>query len=158
MFLELVVKINIFIEYQQPRKYIFLIKKRQQHVYDNTAWIIGSGLLSQLFVTSCEGLSLLIHCFGRLFSLSMNLPLGRFSNSVAMFVCLFVCVWHLETPSSWGCGDLWSKNVFLILGCDDTIFKKKCSHLKKYILVYPPPPISLRASAPARYCPILLLP
>ena len=29
------------------------------------------------------------------------------------------------TPTSGCCGDLWSKNIFLILVCDDIIFQKK---------------------------------
>jgi hypothetical protein len=30
-------------------------------------------------------------------------------------VCLFVCLWRLKRPSSRGRGDLWSKNLFLII-------------------------------------------
>ena len=52
-------------------------------------------------------------------------PLGRFSHRVAMSVCPSVCLWRLETPSSGGGEDLWSKNIFLILGCDDKIVKQK---------------------------------
>ena len=37
---------------------------------------------------------------------------------------MFVCPWRCKTPTSRCRGDLWSKNVFLILACDDTI--KKC--------------------------------
>ena len=38
-------------------------------------------------------------------------------------VCVFVCLPRRKTPTS-GCrGDFWSKNVFLILACDDTISK-----------------------------------
>ena len=35
-------------------------------------------------------------------------------------VCLFFCLWQSKTPSSGGRGDLWSKGVSLILGCNDT--------------------------------------
>ena len=42
-----------------------------------------------------------------------------------MSVCMYVCPGNRETPTS-GCrGDLWSTTVFLILACDDIIFKKK---------------------------------
>ena len=50
-------------------------------------------------------------------------PLGKISHRVAMSVCMFVslivCSWHLETPSSGGCGDFCSKWIFLILCCYD---------------------------------------
>ena len=36
-------------------------------------------------------------------------------ESLCPSVCLFVCLWRLERPSSGGCGDLWSKNLFLII-------------------------------------------
>ena len=55
-------------------------------------------------------------------------PLGWFSHRVSMSVCLCVCLSvcssHYKTPTSGDRGDLWSKNVFLILTCDDKIFKK----------------------------------
>ena len=40
-------------------------------------------------------------------------------------VCLSLCPCIRETPTSFGCGDLWSKNVFLILACDDINSTKK---------------------------------
>ena len=44
---------------------------------------------------------------------------SHWAKSVLELWCLsilwYVCVWHLETPSYGGCGDLWSKNQFLIL-------------------------------------------
>ena len=51
------------------------------------------------------------------------------------FVCLTVCVCvcHCETPTSGYCGNLWSKNGFLILGCDDTILKNEGQSFKKNI-------------------------
>ena len=42
----------------------------------------------------------------------------------------FVC--KAKKPTSGGRGDLWLKNVFLILGCDDTMLKKK----KKNIYIF----------------------
>ena len=53
-------------------------------------------------------------------------PLGSVSHRVAISVCLSVCWGHRETPTSGGRGDLWLKNIFLILACDDKIVKKKC--------------------------------
>ena len=54
-------------------------------------------------------------------------PLGRVSLLVAMSVRMLLNVCPL--PSKFitsGCrGDLWSKNIFLILDCDDTIIKKR---------------------------------
>ena len=49
---------------------------------------------------------------------TISAPLGRFSHRVAMSVCL----WRCETPTSRGHGDLWLKNVFLILACDNNFF------------------------------------
>ena len=50
---------------------------------------------------------------------------AHWADLVIELQCPSVCLWGLETPSSWGRGDLWLKNVVLILGCDDTVFKKK---------------------------------
>ena len=38
---------------------------------------------------------------------------------------MYVCLWCCETPTSGCCGDFWSKNIFLILACLDTICQKK---------------------------------
>ena len=55
--------------------------------------------------------------------------LALWADSVIKLPCPSVCVFfylsHCETPTSGGCGTLWSKSVLLILVCDDTIFKKK---------------------------------
>ena len=47
-------------------------------------------------------------------------------------VCVSVCLCHRKTPSSGGCGEFWSKNMFLIFACYDTILKKRglFSHLR----------------------------
>ena len=45
--------------------------------------------------------------------------------SVCVSVCLSVYLWHIETPTSGGRVDLWSKIAFQILVWDDTIFQKK---------------------------------
>ena len=51
-----------------------------------------------------------------------------------MSVCLSVCVCHRETPTS-GCrGDFWSKNIFLILTCDATIFTKRACYFFQRLL------------------------
>ena len=55
---------------------------------------------------------------------SLNQPTGpiqSYSYNFCPFVCFCVCLWRLETPSSGGLGDLCLKNIFHILGCDDTI-------------------------------------
>ena len=50
---------------------------------------------------------------------------GRFSHRVArsvwLLVCLFVCLWQFKTTTYGGFGDIWSKGLSLILGCNDTI-------------------------------------
>ena len=53
---------------------------------------------------------------------SLNRQTWPIQYRVAMSVCLCVTSQKLSSGVR---GDLWSKNVFLILGCDDTIFKKK---------------------------------
>ena len=46
--------------------------------------------------------------------------------------CVSVCLYHCKTPTSGRGGDLWSKNVFLLLACDD----KKTTHFRTlWILV-----------------------
>ena len=52
-------------------------------------------------------------------------PLGRFSQRVAMSICLSACLRRRKKPTSGCCGDLWLKNTFQILTCDDTLFQKK---------------------------------
>ena len=49
-------------------------------------------------------------------------PLGRFSHTVAMFICVSVRLLQFKTPSSGGHEDLWSDGLSLILVCNDTIF------------------------------------
>ena len=45
------------------------------------------------------------------------------AGSVIELRYLSLCMWHCKTFTS-GCpGDLWSKNLFLIVACEDTIFK-----------------------------------
>ena len=60
-----------------------------------------------------------------LFFFSLNMPLCQFNQRVAMSLCLSVCWGHSKTPTSGGHGDLWSKNIFLILACYDT---RSCKH------------------------------
>ena len=47
------------------------------------------------------------------------------AGSVIELQCPSVRMCHRETLTSGGHWDLWSKKVFLILACDDTIFQKK---------------------------------
>ena len=56
-----------------------------------------------------------LHCLG---------PLGRVRHRVAMSICLSACLWRREMPTSGCCGDLWSKNLFLILACWHNFHKK----------------------------------
>ena len=66
--------------------------------------------------------------------------MAYWADSVIESRCPDFCVCHHKTLSSRGRGDLWSKNVFLILGCDDTIFKKKVRTLTKNIIWIDPHP------------------
>ena len=53
----------------------------------------------------------------------MNWPIQLDSCHVHLFVCLSFCLRHCQTPTS-GChGNFWSKNIFLILACDETTLK-----------------------------------
>ena len=49
-------------------------------------------------------------------------PLGRFGYRVAKSVCLFVCLRHRKTPTSWGQKNFWSKGASLVFASNDTIF------------------------------------
>ena len=65
-------------------------------------------------------------------------------ESLCPCACLCVCLCHPETPTSWCWGDLWLKNVSLILACDDTIFLNKFvrffSRLLERAVLEPLPP------------------
>ena len=72
---------------------------------------------------------LIVTCY----MLSILFPLfteaALWARSVIELRYLSVCMWRRETPTS-GChGDLWSKKVFLILACDDTILKKRRGYI-----------------------------
>ena len=78
----------------------------------------------------------------------MNRPTGPIQSSsrhVRLFVCLSVCLRHRKTPTSVGRGDLWLKNVFLILVCDDPILIHKKMH------AFFPEIVKMRGFEPA-YC------
>ena len=73
--------------------------------------------------------------FAELEKSEKNVHLQNFRKQICIFTesadsviesqCLSVCMCHRKTPTSGGHGDLWSKNVILILVCDDTIKKDK---------------------------------
>ena len=71
----------------------------------NTRWIRGSEVTVEIS-RSLVGLFPRKNHLLLKFSLNWPTALGRFGHRVAMSACLFVCLWHLETPSSGGCGDL----------------------------------------------------
>ena len=69
---------------------------------------------------------------------SLNRPLGpqalcRFSHRVAMFICLSVWGGHRKTPFSKGREDLWLKNIFQILACDEKFSKKSGAFFHKIV-------------------------
>ena len=52
-----------------------------------------------------------------------------------------VCLWSFKTPSSGGLGDFWSKNMILILACDDTMKKSATFFLQQKKLDQHSPPL-----------------
>ena len=59
---------------------------------------------------------------------------------------LYMC--NPKTPTSGGHYDLCSKNVFLILGCDDTIFQKKRCIFFFFLIIWIDPPALLYTCKP----------
>ena len=83
-----------------------------------------------LFKLFLEGLKVIACIYYDIISISMqkfslNWFLGQFSHRVPMSVCLCICLWRPETPTS-GCrGVLGSKNILQILACNNRVFKNK---------------------------------
>ena len=92
-------------------------------------WRLGHCSLTPLYLTQKFPNSNWVY-YPQFNQLGMLCPVGIFNksahlaDSVIVLRCppLCVCLWLLETASPGGFGVLWSKNLFLIWGCDDTIF------------------------------------
>ena len=98
--------------------------------------VLASQVFEQALMESCGGGTIIIYIFTEL---------ARWVNSVIESRCPSVrpsvCVWRRKTPSSKGHEDFWSKNLFLILACDDTIVNniKKGNLFFQYFGLIPPP-------------------
>ena len=105
-------------------KYTFFSKFQCLTIKKFFDWLISEYIFFHFFFSQ---INIWFHCpwksstnINKLNIFSLHQPLGWFSHRVAVSVCLFVCMYCCETPTSGGRGDLWLKNVFLLLTCDVT--------------------------------------
>ena len=58
-------------------------------------------------------------CLPQDFIKTISIDSALWSGSVIESASSSICLRYRKTPTSWGRGDLWLKNIFLILDCDD---------------------------------------